>query len=113
MRSDGGEAETLLKELLQVVSKDHPDLIVAMLGHIYVRTATGRMEESDWDWDCLKVLDVIAREKMQPRRTVHDKERNGAEAWRDQGTRKLGIFQRLPHGKRDVREGARLGYFCF
>jgi Tetratricopeptide repeat len=57
-----GEAETLLKELLQVVSKDHPDSIVAMLGYIYVRTATGRMEEAETD--CLKVLDVIAREKV-------------------------------------------------
>jgi tetratricopeptide (TPR) repeat protein len=57
-----GEAETLLKELLEIVPKDHPDSIVAMLGYIYVRTATGRMEEAETD--CLKVLDVIAREKV-------------------------------------------------
>ena len=57
-----GEAETLLKELLNIVSKDHPDWIVAMLGYIYVRTATGRMEEAETD--CLKVLDIIAGEKI-------------------------------------------------
>ena len=57
-----GEAETLLEELLKTVSKDHPDSLVAMLGYIYVRTATGRMQEAEAD--CLNVLDVIAREKV-------------------------------------------------
>lgn len=55
------EAETLLKELLGVVPKDHPDSIAAILGYIYIRVATGRMEEAESD--CLEVLNAIAREK--------------------------------------------------
>ena len=56
------EAEILLDDLLKVVPKDHPDSTVAMLGYIYVRTAMGRMEEAEKE--CLKVLDVIAKEKI-------------------------------------------------
>ncbi len=57
-----GEAETLLKELRQVIPKDHPDSIVAILGHIHVRIATGHLEEAEAD--CLKALDIIARDKV-------------------------------------------------
>jgi len=57
-----GEAETLLKDLLQVVPKDHPDSILAMLGYIHVRIATGHLEEAEAE--CLKALDVIARDKV-------------------------------------------------
>ena len=56
------DAETLLNDLLKTVPKDHPDSTVAMLGYIYVRAAMGRMEEAEKD--CLKVLDVIAKEKI-------------------------------------------------
>ncbi|MCJ1384063.1 hypothetical protein MMC17_007179 [Xylographa soralifera] len=56
------EAETLLDDLLDTIPKNHPDSIVAMLGYIYVRTATGRMEEAEKE--CLRVLDVIAKEKI-------------------------------------------------
>ncbi len=57
-----GEAETLLKEVRQVIPQDHPDLIVAILGHIHVRIATGHLEEAEAD--CLKALDIIARDKV-------------------------------------------------
>ena len=56
------EAEALLQELRTAIPEDHPDWIVAMLGTVYVRTALGRMEEAESD--CLKVLDVIATEKV-------------------------------------------------
>lgn len=58
------DAETLLKELLQAVPKDHPDSIVAMLGYIYVRIATGHLEEAEAD--CLQALGVIAKDKVLP-----------------------------------------------
>ena len=57
-----GSAETILKELLQAVPADHPDSIVAMLGYIQVRIATGRLEEAEAD--CLKTLDIISRDKV-------------------------------------------------
>jgi tetratricopeptide (TPR) repeat protein len=57
-----GEAEALLKDLLQIVPKDHPDYIVATLGYIYVLTATARTAEAEAD--CLRVLDVISKEKV-------------------------------------------------
>ncbi|MCJ1437788.1 hypothetical protein MMC27_007175 [Xylographa pallens] len=56
------EAETLLDDLLSTIPKDHPDSIVAMLGYIYIRAATGRMKEAEKE--CLRVLDVIAKEKI-------------------------------------------------
>ena len=56
------EAETLLKELLDAIPKDHPDSMVAMLGYIFVRAETGRMDAAEID--CLNVLDSIAREKV-------------------------------------------------
>ncbi|KAK0515736.1 hypothetical protein JMJ35_001770 [Cladonia borealis] len=56
------EAETLIKELLQAVPKDHPDFIVALLGYIYPCVAMGRLEEAEVD--CLKALDIIVREKV-------------------------------------------------
>ena len=55
------EAETLLHDLVETVPKNHPDSIVATFGCIYVQMATGRMEEAEKN--CLKVLDVIAKEK--------------------------------------------------
>ncbi len=57
-----GEAETLLKEVRQVIPQDHPDSIVAILGHIHVRIATGHLEEAEAD--CLKALDIIGRDKV-------------------------------------------------
>ena len=56
------EAETVLKDVLQIVSEDHPDWIVAKLGYIRVLTATERLEEAETD--CLKLLNVIAKEKI-------------------------------------------------
>ena len=56
------EAETLIKELLQAVPKDHPDSIVALLGYIYVCVAMGRLEEAEAD--CLKALGIIAKDKV-------------------------------------------------
>ena len=57
-----GEAETVLKDVLQLVPKDHPDWIVAKLGYIRVLTATERLGEAETD--CLKVLSVIAKDKV-------------------------------------------------
>ena len=65
------DAEEMLKDLLQVVPKDHPDSILAMLGYIYVRIATGRFEEAEAD--CVRALDVVTRDKVlsaDMRRTV-------------------------------------------
>lgn len=59
------DAETLLKELLQAVPKDHPDSIVAMLGYIHVRIATGNLEGAEMD--CLKTLELIAKDKVLSR----------------------------------------------
>lgn len=56
------EAETLLEELIQMVPKDHPDSILAMLGRIHVRIAMGRLEEAKAD--CLKALDITAKDKV-------------------------------------------------
>lgn len=57
-----GEAETVLKEVLQVVPKDHPDWIVAQSGYIRVLIATERLEKAETD--CLEVLNIIAKEKI-------------------------------------------------
>ena len=57
-----GEAEIVLKDVLQIVPKDHPDWIVAKLGYIRVLTVTERLEEAETD--CLKVLNLIAKEKV-------------------------------------------------
>ena len=57
-----GEAETVLKDVLQIVPKDHPDWIVARLGYIRVLTATERLEEAETN--CLEVLHVIAEENV-------------------------------------------------
>ena len=51
------EAETLIKELLQAVPKDHPDAIVALSGYIFVCVAMGRLKEAQID--CLKALDEL------------------------------------------------------
>ncbi|MCJ1354516.1 MAG: hypothetical protein MMC33_004505 [Icmadophila ericetorum] len=56
------DAETLINDLVKSVPNDHPDSTVAMLGHIYVLTEMGRIEEAEKD--CLKVLGVIAKEKI-------------------------------------------------
>ena len=64
-----GEAETVLKDVLQLVPKDHPDWIVAKLGYIRVLTATDRLEEAETD--CLKVLNVIQRGRFC-RQKVHE-----------------------------------------
>ena len=55
------EAETLFYNLVETVPKDYPDSIVATFGCIYVQMATGRIKEAEKN--CLKVLDVIAKEK--------------------------------------------------
>ena len=57
-----GEAETVLKDVLQIVPKDHPDWIVARLGYVRVLTATERLEEAETS--CLEVLNVIAEENV-------------------------------------------------
>lgn len=57
-----GEAEIMLKDVLQVVPKDHPDWIVGQLGYIRVLTATERLEEAETV--CLEVLNVVAKEKV-------------------------------------------------
>ena len=57
-----GDAEVLLKDLLHIVPKDHPDYIVATLGYIYVLTATARTAEAEAH--CLRVLDVISKDKV-------------------------------------------------
>ena len=57
-----GEAETVLKDVLQIVPKDHPDWIVARLGYVRVLTATERLEEAETS--CLEILNVIAEENV-------------------------------------------------
>ena len=52
----------MLKDVLQVVSKNHPDWIVGQLEYIRVLTATERLEEAETV--CLEILNVIATEKV-------------------------------------------------
>ena len=55
------EAERLLDDLLADVPKDHPDFIVAMLGHIHVMIALGHLEEAERD--CLMALDMVLKDQ--------------------------------------------------
>lgn len=57
-----GEAETVLKDVLQFVPKDHPDWIVARFGYIRVLIATDRLEKAEMD--CLEVLNFMKKEKV-------------------------------------------------
>ena len=44
------------------MQKDHPNSIVALVGYIYVKIMTGRLDEAESD--CLRVLDIIAKDKV-------------------------------------------------
>ena len=54
------EAETIIKELLQIVPEDHPDYIHTLSGYIHTRTALGDLEEAERN--CTKALDMVTRE---------------------------------------------------